>query len=214
MELPTAAQREQLARVARARNWGPALVLAGWLHLGAFLVCYYLTVVEDYHDAPGYLLTWGAELAGGWLIFRLCAGPRRDAQPRHPLHALIRHVWITYLVLAFNLASMNTLRGHAMFELFPATATLASFAFVLMALLVHPRFYAAVLLMFASGLLMAAYQRHAFLISALAWWLVLNATGLSLWRPRLLGRERRGTSGADRVPRLHGAEVPGKAARS
>src|SRR5207249_12034006 len=91
-------------------------------------------------------------------------------------------VWIAYFVLAFNLCSMNTLRGHKLFELFPAMASLASFAFLVMTFAVSRKFFAAVLVMFASGLLMSAYLLHAYLIFALAWWLVLNGIGLRLWR--------------------------------
>jgi hypothetical protein len=40
-----------------------------------------------------------------------------------------------------------------------------------------------VLVMFAAGLLEAANLPHAFLVFALAWWLVLNGVGISLlWR--------------------------------
>jgi hypothetical protein len=47
---------------------------------------------------------------------------------------------------------------------------------------VSRRFFAAVLVMFASGLLMAAYLPHAYLTFAVAWWLVLNGIGFRLLR--------------------------------
>ena len=71
-----------------------------------------------------------------------------------------------------------------MFELFPAMASLASFAFLMMTFAVHRRFFAAVLVMFPAGLLMAAFLLHAYLIFGLAWWLVLNGVGLTLLRGR------------------------------
>lgn len=178
-ELSTASQRDQLERLARQRNWGLSLVLVGWLHLLAFSLCYYLTIVQQYHDAPGYLAVWVSELCAVGVIFRLCGGPRGD-ETRPPLAQFIIRVWIAYFVLAFNLCSMNTLRGHDLFELFPAMASLASFAFLVMTFSVSQRFFAAVLVMFASGLLMSAYLLHAYLIFALAWWLVLNGIGLGL----------------------------------
>jgi hypothetical protein len=180
--LATPAQLEQLARLARRRRWGLSLLLVGWLHLVAFLSCYYLTIILAYHEAPGYLSIWAGELCGAWLIFRLCGGPRsKDAAP--PLARFVFRVWVTYFVLAFNLCSMNTLRGHALFELFPAMASLASFGFLMMTFVVDRRFFAAVLVMFAAGLLEAAFLLHAFLVFALAWWLVLNGIGLALLRP-------------------------------
>ena len=93
-------------------------------------------------------------------------------------------VWISYFLLAFNLGTMNTLRGSAMFELFPAMASLASFAFLVMTFAVNRWFFAAVLVMFASGLLMAANLLHSYLIFGLAWWLVLEGIGLRSMRDK------------------------------
>jgi len=184
MELTTTVERDRLRRLALERNWGPALILVGWLHLVAFSLCWCLTVFVDYHGAPGYLTIWIGELCGTWAIFRLCGGPRPADPPPAPLELLVRRVWLAYFVLAFNLASLNTLRGHAMFEFFPAIAPLASFAFIVLTVVVNRSFFAAVVVMFVSGLLMAANLLHAFLIFAVAWWLVLNAIGLALGRQR------------------------------
>ncbi len=182
VDLLPESQREHLLRLAGRRHWPLSLMLVGWLHLLAFGFCYYLTVVRDYHEPAGYLAVWVGELLGVGVIFRLCGGRRpADAAPQ-PLERVVRRVWIAYFVLAFNLGSLNTLRGHRMFEFFPAIATLASFAFIVMTVLVHWRFFGAVLLHFGAGLLMAAYLLHAYLIFALAWWAVLNATGLALLR--------------------------------
>jgi hypothetical protein len=177
-ELATPGQRDLLRRRARQRRWGLALVLVGWLHLLAFSLCWYLTF-REYHEAAGYLGIWAGEVLGMALIFRLCGGPR-PAEAASPLQRFLVRVWVSYFVLAFNLGSMNTLRGHHLFELFPATASLASFAFLVMTFAVSRRFFAAVVIMFAAGLLMAAFLLHAYLIFALAWWLVLEAVGLHL----------------------------------
>jgi hypothetical protein len=198
VELSTEEQRGHLADLAQRRNWGLALVLVGWLHLAAFVFCYYLTIVENYHEAAGYLLVWAGELCGVWLIFRACAGRRPAAPPPGPLEILVRRVWLAYFVLAFNLGSLNTLRGHKLFEFFPAIAPLASFAFLLMAMLVNQRFFGAVLVMFGSGLLMAAHLLHAYFIFAVAWWLVLSCTGWALWRRRHRGTPRLSTGRAVR----------------
>jgi hypothetical protein len=183
-ELATPPQVEAFLRLARQRRWGLSLALVGWLHLLAFGVCYYLTIVRDYHEPAGYLAVWVGELLGVGLIFRLCGGPRPAEQARQPLERLVVRVWVSYLLLVFNLGTLNTLRGHRMFEFFPATATLASFAFLVMTFVLSRRFFAAVLVLFGSGLLMAAYLLHAYLVFALAWWLVLNGIGLRLLRTR------------------------------
>ena len=168
------------------------MLLVGWLHLLAFSFCYYLTVGRGYHNAPGYLAVWAGELLGAWLIFRACGGTRPADLPPQPLELLVRRIWIAYFVLAFNLGSMNNLAGHELFQLFPAIAPLASFAFLMMTVAVNGRFFGAVLVMFGCGLLMAARLLHAYLIFALVWWLVLNGVGLPLW----LERRRKGLAGA------------------
>ena len=173
-------QVEALQTLAMRRNWGWAILLVAWLHLLAFLACYYLTIVQNYHEALGYLSIWTGELCGMWLIFRLCGGQRLSDAPSTPLEVFIRRVWIAYFLLAFNLGTMNAIRGHALFELFPATASLASFAFIIMSVVVSWRFFGAVLVMFASGLLMAGNLIHEFLIFAISWWLVLNCIGVVL----------------------------------
>lgn len=181
VELCTPEQMADLWQRARERHWGVALILIGWLHLFAFLGCYYFTIVLDYHEATPYLTLWFGELLGMWLIFRCCAW--NQPRGRGPvLESFIRRVWLAYFLLAFNLASMNTLRGHEMFELFPAMASLGSFAFLMLTIVLSWRFFGAVLILFASGLLMATFFWHAFLIFAIAWWLVLNGIGWHIWQ--------------------------------
>ncbi len=183
VELAAPVQIEQLARRARERNWGLSLLLVGWLHLLSFGMCFYLTVFRSYHDAPGYLAIWLGELLGMGIIFRLCGGtPSAEAPP--PLERFVVRVWVSYFLLVFNLGTLNTLRGHERFELFPATASLASFAFLMMTFTVDHRFFAAVLVMFAAGLLMAAHLLYSYLTFGLAWWLVLNGIGVRLWWER------------------------------
>lgn len=183
-EFATPAQRDQLERLARERNWPLALILTAWLHLAAFLLCYYLTIIRDYHEATGYLSIWVGEFLGMTFIFFLCDRSRSGHTPLGPLARFVCRVWIAYFVLAFNLGTLNTLRGHKFFELFPAMASLASFAFLVLTLAVSRRFFIAVLVMFAAGLLMAAFLLHAYLIFALAWWLVLNGVGIALLKSR------------------------------
>ncbi len=193
-ELATPAQVGDLVLLARRRRWGLSLVLVGWLHLLAFSLCYYLTIARDYHEPAGYLSVWAGELLGAGLIFRLCGGRRRADEPSLPAERFVVRVWASYFLLAFNLCTMNALRGHRMFEFFPAMAPLASFAFLAMTFAVSRRFFAAVLVMFGSGLLMAASLLHAYLVFALAWWLVLNGTGLRLLRAGPAGDRLAGES--------------------
>jgi hypothetical protein len=214
VELSAPVQIEQLARRARDRNWGLSFLLAGWLHLLCFGLCSHLSVSRAYHDAAGYLIIWLGELLGMALIFRLCGGRRSPEAPR-PLERFVVRVWISYFLLAFNLGSLNTLRGHAMFELFPAMASLASFAFLIMTFAVDRRFFAAVLVMFVAGLLMAAHLLYSYLTFGLAWWLVLNGLGVRLWLERSASTIARGEAFSTTPPRadaertLSAGQAPG-----
>jgi hypothetical protein len=179
-EWATPTQRNQLQEVALRRRWPLAFILTGWLHLLAFSTCYFLTIVQNYHEPVGYLGIWMSEFLGMSLIFFLCGRSAAVDIPASPLVRFVIRVWLAYFILAFNLASMNALRGHRFFELFPAMAPLASFAFLVLTFAVNRWFFLAVLVMFVAGLLMAAFLLHAYLVFAIAWWLVLNGTGIRL----------------------------------
>lgn len=177
LDIVAAAERRQFTHLAIERNWGTCFILVGWLHLVAFCYCQHLDFI-DYHVPALFLSVWIAELLGTWMIFRMVAGPR--AAPAGLLERFVRRVWIAYFILAFNLGSMHTLRGLTPFEVFPAMASLASFSFIMMTVVVNWRFIAAVIVMFATGLLMAAYFDYAYWIFAAGWCLVLNGIGVAL----------------------------------
>jgi hypothetical protein len=181
VDIVDAEQRRELLRVALQRNWGACFVLVGWLHLLAFGYCQHLESIH-YHVPPVFLSVWVAEMLASWAVFRIVAGRRTTAAG--VLERFVRRVWIAYFILAFNLGSMHTLRGFVPFELFPAMASLASFAFMMMTVVVSWRYVTAVIVMFSTGLVMAANFEHAYAIFAIGWWLVLNGLGLSLWRRR------------------------------
>src|ERR1700756_4914009 len=92
VEFPTGEQHKLLKDLAGRRNWGLALLLVGWLHLLAFSFCYFLAIVRHYHESTGYLMVWIGELAGMWLIFRICGGSRLTDRPPLPLELFIRRV--------------------------------------------------------------------------------------------------------------------------
>jgi hypothetical protein len=198
--LATSEQLDQLHRLARQRKWWLAFLAVGWLHLLAFLICNYLSVSEKYHSAPGYLAVWISELLCMALIVRLCAGPRCNRAALSPMARFVVRVWVAYFVLAFNLGTMNKLRGNEMFELLPAMASLASFAFLVMTFAVNRWFFGAVLVMFAAGLLMSAYLLYAYLVFAWAWWIVLNGIGICLMSRRVSSLAAREPTSLDGSP--------------
>lgn len=190
----------QLEATAAGRNWGVALVVAGWVHLGVFMLCHYLSSVWDYHHRAVFVALWVGELAAVAAVFRLCGG-RRGAEPAvSALERVVRRIWGAYLILAINVTVLNGTAGHARFVLLPAIASLASFSFIMMTVLVTWRFFGPVLVMFASGLVMVHNPQYAYLVFGVAWWIVLERAGMVLWQKR---RERRSVR---RPPALVGAE--------
>lgn len=203
--LTTQGQREAFLAIAERRRWDLAFLVLAWVHLGAFAACWVLTVFRNYHDSAGYLGIWVGELLAMAVVFRVCGGKRPPELVPGALERFVRRVWIAYFLLAFNLGSLNTLRGHALFEFFPAMASLGSFAFIVLTLVLHRDFFVAVVILFCSGLLMAAQLTHAYLIFALAWWLVLTGIG---WRLRTLTRSSRSALASRRSEAIRHAETP------
>lgn len=202
--LTTSDQRMAFLVTAGRRRWDVAFLVQAWVHLGAFAACWFLTV-RNYHDSAGYLGIWVGELLAMAVVFRVCGGKRPPELVPGALERFVRRVWIAYFLLAFNLGSLNTLRGHALFEFFPAMASLGSFAFIVLMLVLHRDFFVAVVILFCSGLLMAAQLTHAYLIFALAWWLVLTGIG---WRLRTLTRSSPSALASSRSETIRHAETP------
>jgi hypothetical protein len=74
----------------------------------------------------------------------------------------------------------------------------------MMAILIDRRFLAGALVMFVSGLLMAANLLHAYLVFAVGWWIVLNSIGLAL----CLDRRRAASLNSRPVVRESASKMP------
>jgi hypothetical protein len=171
-----------LDRVAARRRWGLALSAVGWIHLAVFLTCEWMYVHGD-RRAIAYVALWGLELAAVVWTLRKIAG--RGWTKSTPMAGLVSRVWATFLILSFNLASLNTLTGldHEWFR--PALCTLSTFGFATMAYLINLRFFIPAVQMYCTGLLMVRYPLHSYLIYGLSWWLALQLIGGMLERRRL-----------------------------
>jgi hypothetical protein len=166
---------------ALQRPWGPALMAVGWVHLGFFLACQasYTAGVR----APWVsLLLWGSELAAVLLALRLVAGA--GWFKASPAVGLVLRVWVTFLILSFNVASLNTLTGWALDWFKPVWCTLASFGFATMAWLFGLRFLVPAFQMYFTGLLMVRFPEWNYLIHGLSWCAALQYVGWDLHRRR------------------------------
>ena len=172
---------DDLDRVSARDRWGRALMAVGWVHLISFVGC---QAMHSAGDRRGwhYVAAWGLEFGCVLLVLRQLAG--RGWHRATPLGGLVVRVWGTFLILSFNLASLNSLSGleHEWFK--PALATLSAFGFMIMAYLISVRFFLLAVQMYFTGLLMVTHLDLCYLIYGLSWWLALQAIGLELERRR------------------------------
>ena len=126
-----AALHAEMRDVGIRRPWGRAALMAvGWVHLVFFLACQ--AVYTWGHKSERLtLLLWVLELAAVLVAMRRVAG--RDWIRESPGVTLVVRVWVTFLILSFNVASLNHLTGYTIDWFKPAGCTLASFGFATLA---------------------------------------------------------------------------------
>jgi hypothetical protein len=178
-----AALHADLREVGIRRPWGRALMAVGWVHLVFFLACQ--AVYTWGHKSEWVtLLLWALELFAVLVAMRRVAG--RDWIRESPGVALVVRIWVTYLVLSFNVASLNHLTSYTIDWFKPAWCTLASFGFATLAWLFGYRFLVWAVQMYFTGLLMVQFRDWNFAINALSWFVILQAIGMGLERWRAL----------------------------
>jgi hypothetical protein len=171
----------ELRDVGLRRRWGPAVMAVGWVHLLFFLVCQ--TVYNTGMRAPwASILLWSTEIGAVLLATRLTAG--KGWLQASPSIGLIARVWITFLILSFNVASLNTLTGFGVDWFKPVWCTLASFGFATMAWLFGLRYLIPAFQMYFTGLLMVRFPQWNYLIHGVSWCAALQVIGYDLARRR------------------------------
>ena len=203
----------ELRQVAIRRPWGPALMAIGGVHLTFFLICQTIYTAGVRAHWPSVLL-WSTEVAAVLAVLRLVAGQGwiREA----PVVGLIVRVWITFLILSFNVASLNTFTGFSLDWFKPVWCTLASFGFATMAWLFGYRYLIPAFQMYFTGLLMVYFSEWNYLIHGLSWCAALQWIGwdVSKRRERLLAASSPfpSTSGPDHNQRDQRKDDPTGAA--
>ena len=127
-----------------------------------------------------FMALWGLELIAVLVIFRFVSG--RGWQRATPLAGIVLRVWATFLILSFNVASLNTLTGWTLDWFKPVWATLSTFVFATLAWLITPRFLILAVQMYFTGLLMVYFPKWNYLIYGLSWFAALQAIALDLRR--------------------------------
>ena len=167
--------------VALRDRWGRAFMAVGWVHLGFFLACQALYSLDASHDIY-YLSLWALELAVNLWLFGRLAG--RGWYRATPLAPILTRVWATFLILSFNVATLNTLTGWELDWFKPVWAVLSTFGFATTAYLVSLRFFIPAVQMYFTGLLMVRFPGLSYTIYGLSWWASLQGIGWTLERRR------------------------------
>ena len=202
-----------LTEQAVARPWGQALMALGVVHLGFFVVCQ-LVYWAGVRAALASIALWGGEVGAVLVVMRLVAG--RDWIRASPAIGLIARVWVTFLILSFNVASLNSLFGWSVDWFKPVWCTLGSFGFATMAWLFGVRLLVPAFQMYFTGLLMVRYPAWSYLIHGVSWCVALQHLGFDLVRrrARLLATCATGAEPAARPTRAGirgaGAIAPGR----
>lgn len=179
LRLAKIALARDLVEVARRDHWGLALMLVGFCHLFFFIGCQCLYTSGDRSEAR-ITAVWGLELVAVLTIFRLVCG--RGWHRASPLAEIILRIWATFMILSFNVASLNTLTGWTLDWFKPVWATLSSFVFATLAWLITPRFLILAVQMYFTGLIMVRFPAWNYIIYGLSWFIALQALSIQLRR--------------------------------
>jgi hypothetical protein len=190
-----------LERVALRDRWGRAFMAVGWVHLAFFLTCQALYSLGDFHDIY-YLSLWALELVVNLWVFGRLAG--RGWSRANPLVPILIRVWATFLILSFNVATLNTLTGWALDWFKPVWAVLSTFGFATTAYLTSLWFFVPAVQMYFTGLLMVRFPGLNYAIYGLSWWAAFQGIGWVLERRR----SRRAHFPAETTQPVHESAVP------
>lgn len=171
--------REDMAREMADPRWSRALAGVGVVHLSAFLVCQALAEPVSRRDLR-YLAIWFVELAAVFVTMRTFAG--RHWIRRNAAVAVVAKLWTTFLILSFNVVSLNSLVGIENPWFKAVWCTLSTFFFASLAWLFTPLFFIPAVQMWATGLLMALFDPYAYAIYGVSWCLALCGVAAHLRR--------------------------------
>jgi hypothetical protein len=186
---------EDMRRALAADPWSRVLFGMAWVHLGLFLLCHRM---YD-HKVSGDLrfpALWVLEFVALLGVMRAVGG--KGWSRRSPAQGIVLRVWVTMMILSFNVATLNAMTGWQMDWFKPVWATLSTFLFATLAWLFTPRFLVLAVQMYLTGLLMVRFPDWNYLLFGVSWWIALHAVGIILWR-----RERAASRAL--APTPHGA---------
>jgi hypothetical protein len=169
------ALREELDHAVVQGNgrWSRALTAIAWIHLSTFLACQFLHDPLVERDVR-HLVLWIIELLAVILMMRRVAGLGWFWSS--PAINVIARLWVTFLILSFNVATLNALTGWESLWFKASWGTLSTFLFAALAWLFTPKFLIPAVQMYFTALLMARFPDWNNLIYGVSWWLALLGT--------------------------------------
>jgi hypothetical protein len=170
---------EDLGRSTVREDLVRALAGIAWIHLACFLVCQAIFDSAILTDLRQPLL-WVLELVAVLVYLRNSMGPgwsRSSAAIN-----LAAKLWTAFLILSFNLVTLNAITGFELAWYKPVWATLSTFLFASLAWLLSPWFFIPAVQMWVTGLLMVNFPGWCFLIYGVSWWIAL--IGIAFWVQR------------------------------
>jgi hypothetical protein len=168
-----------LDRSIAVGRWPTGLRGVAWIHLLCFLGCQVIYDPAVLRDLRHPLL-WVVEFVGVWLFLRRVLGPGWFRSS--PAINLVAKLWISFLILSFNVVSLNSLTGFELSWYKPVWGTLSAFLFASLAWLFTPLFFIPAVQMGVTGLLMVQWPHSGYLIYGVSWWLTLTAIAARLRR--------------------------------
>ena len=199
-----AALRAELDRTVIEGNgrWSRALIAVAWIHLVTFLACQVLHDPLVERDVR-HLVLWIVELAVVILTMRRVAGLGWFWSS--PAINVIARLWVTFLILSFNVATLNALTGWESLWFKASWGTLSTFLFAALAWLYTPKFLIPAVQMYFTALLMARFPDWNNLIYGVSWWVALVGTAGVVRKRERTGGLVVSSKHESHVPQLAGA---------
>jgi len=175
---------EELNRSAVRKRLSIGLAGVACINLVTFTLCQIIYVPDGHADFRHPLL-WLLELAAVLAFLRKSLG--RGWIRSSAAINLVAKLWTTFLILSFNLVTLNSFTGFELAWYKPVWATLSTFLFASLAWAFSPWFFVPAVQMWATGLLMVNFPDWGFLIYGVSWWLALMGIAIHLRRQEPIG---------------------------
>ncbi|HMF36095.1 MAG TPA: hypothetical protein VKF17_05625 [Isosphaeraceae bacterium] len=175
----------ELNRSAVRKRLSIGLAGVACINLVTFSMCQIIYVPDGRADFRHPVL-WLLELVAILVFLRKSLG--RGWTRSSSAINLVAKLWTTFLILSFNLVTLNSLTGFELAWYKPVWATLSTFLFASLAWAFSSWFFVPAVQMWATGLLMVNFPDWSFLIYGVSWWLALMGVAIQLRRNEPIGR--------------------------